>query len=208
VVTTVLVIALIAVSVALIAALAALAVFRTQARRGIAPPGKSPRRVLFPFVGRTLSQSALDAALRLARAEGAVLMPAYLIQVPFNLGLESSLPAECEGALPMMEAIEQRAQRAGVPVDARIERGRTYRHALSLLLEHERYDRIIVAATSRNGDGFSADDVAWLLEHAPGEIVVVRPGNGSRIEPLPAAVEVDPGESAAGSPPAAGAHAA
>jgi hypothetical protein len=183
VVTGVLVVALVAVSAGLVAALAALAAFAARAKRGAAPLAHPPRRVLFPFVGRTLSRSALESALRLARAEGAVLMPAYLIQVPFTLGLESPLPAECEGALPMLEAVEQRAEQFRVPVDARIERGRTYRHALARLLEHERYDRIIVAATSRNGDGFSADDVAWLLEHAPGEIAVVRPGNGSRIEP-------------------------
>jgi hypothetical protein len=90
----------------------------------------------------------------------------------------------------LLEAVEQRAEHFGVPVDARIERGRTYRHALARLLEHERYDRIIVAATSHNGDGFSADDVAWLLEHAPGEIVVVRPDNGSRLEPAAAALPV------------------
>ncbi len=184
--TGVLVVALIAVSIGLIAALVAFAAFVARVHRGAAPLAGAARRVLFPFVGRTLSQSALDSALRLARAEGAVLMPSYLIEVPFTLDLEGPLPAECEGALPMLEAVEQRADHFGVPVDARIERGRTYRHALARLLEHERYDRIIAAATSRNGDGFSADDVAWLLEHAPGEIVVVRPGNGNRVE-LPAA---------------------
>ena len=53
---------------------------------------------------------------------------------------------------------------------ARIERGRTYRHALRELLAHERYDRIVVAA-----DDIGSTDVAWLLEHADGEILVLRP---------------------------------
>ena len=197
--TRVLLVALIAVSIGLIAALVGFGAFVVRVHRGAAPLAGAARRVLFPFVGRTLSQSALDSALRLARAEGAVLMPSYLIQVPFTLDLEGPLPAECEGALPMLEAVEQRAEHLGVPVDARIERGRTYRHALARLLEHERYDRIIVAATSRNGDGFSAEDVAWLLEHAPGEIAVVRPGNGSRFE-LPA---VSPPVAAAATDPRA-----
>jgi hypothetical protein len=43
-----------------------------------------------------------------------------------------------------------------------------------VLIHHERYDRIVAAAASNNGDGFSADDVAWLLDRAPGEIVILR----------------------------------
>jgi nucleotide-binding universal stress UspA family protein len=137
-----------------------------------------PERILFPFAGRALSRRALDAALRLCRAEGATLVPAYLARVPLTLPMESPLPRQSREALPILEAIEQRAQKAGVPVDARIERGRTLRHAVLQLVEHERFDRIVTsAATGNNGsDGFSADDIAWLLDHAPGEIVVLHPG--------------------------------
>jgi hypothetical protein len=81
--------------------------------------------------------------------------------------------------MPLLEAIEQRAAREHVPVDARIERGRTYRHAIRELLEHERYDRIVVAAASEGADGFDAADIAWLLEHAAGEIVVLRPARAA-----------------------------
>lgn len=40
----------------------------------------------------------------------------------------------------------------------------------------ERYQRIVVAAAAPGAHGFVPDDVAWLLVHAPGEIVVLRPG--------------------------------
>ncbi len=55
--------------------------------------------------------------------------------------------------MSMLEAIEQRAGAQGVPVDARIERGRSYRHALARLLEHETFDRVVVSATANGGDG-------------------------------------------------------
>jgi hypothetical protein len=58
------------------------------------------------------------------------------------------------------------------------------RHALRELLETERYDRIVVAAAAGHTDGLSATDVARLLEHAPGEVVVLRPAD----EPALAAV--------------------
>jgi hypothetical protein len=154
-------------------AVAAWVVRGRRARRERPEPG--PGRVLFPFLGRALSTPALEAALRLARAEGATLVPAYLAEVPLHLPLDAALPRQSDRALTLLEAVEQRAHRCGVPVDARIERGRDVRHALRELLAHERYDRIVLAAATNGGDGFTTDDTAWLLAHAPGEIVVLRP---------------------------------
>ncbi len=131
-------------------------------------------RILFPFVGKQLSTPAFDAALRLARAEGATLVPAYLAIVPLSVHLDTPLKKEAEVALPMLEAIEQRAATQGVPVDSRIEPGRSVRHAFRLLLQHERFDRV-VAAGATDGDGFNSDDVAWMLENIPGEILILRP---------------------------------
>lgn len=132
-------------------------------------------RILFPFIGDRISQRTLDAALRLARAEHATLVPAYLITVPLNLSLAAPVPRQCERAMPLLETIEQRAARLDVPVDSRIETGRTPRHALEQLFEHEKFDRVVVSAASRRSEGFTSQDIAWLLEHAPGEIVVLRP---------------------------------
>jgi hypothetical protein len=137
----------------------------------------SGRRILFPYVGSQLSLSALDAALRIARVEEATLVPAYLVPVPMALPLESPIPRSCTQAFELQEAIEQRAAHAGVPVDGRIGRGRTIQHALRQLLDDERYDRIVVAAATAHTDGLSAREVAWLLEHAPGEVVVLRPAD-------------------------------
>lgn len=132
--------------------------------------------ILLPFTGTEISRRAIDAALRLARAEGATLMPAYLAQVPKQLPLDCAIPKEADSAMAMLEAIEQRASSQGVPVDARIERGRTYRHALARLLDHETFDRVVVSATATGASGFSGDDLVWLLEKAPAEVLILRPG--------------------------------
>jgi nucleotide-binding universal stress UspA family protein len=131
------------------------------------------RRILFPFVGETVSQPALDASLRLARAEHATLVPAYIATVPMKRSLDAPIPADCEAAMPLLEVIERRAARLAVPVDARIETGRTARHALRRLADHETFDRMVIPA-SESRDGFSAEDIAWLLENVDGEIVVLR----------------------------------
>lgn len=154
---------------------------RARTRRPSQPPVRLGGRILFPFVAEDLSQRALDAALRLATAEQATLVPVFLARVSLDLPLDAPLPHQCSMAVPLLEAIEQRATEAGVPVDSRIERGRNRRHALRQAIANERFDRIVMAAASQGSPGFDADDVAWLLENAPGEIVVLRPA-ATRLE--------------------------
>jgi len=168
-----------------IALLARVALDAVRARRRRSPAGSS--RILFPFIGGALSQPVLDATLRLARAEGATLVPAYLARVPMHLPLAAPLPRQCNEAMPLLEAIEHRASREGVAVDARIERGRTYRHALRELLQHEQQDRVVIAADTAGTDGFDAADIAWLLDHAGGEILVLRPAHDRHLR-APASV--------------------
>jgi nucleotide-binding universal stress UspA family protein len=151
-----------------------LAKSRQGAKAGAEPD--AVHHILLPFTGTEISRRAVDAALRLARAEGATLMPAYLAEVPKTLPLECPIPNEAAQAMAMLEAIEQRAGAKGVPVDARIERGRTYRHALARLLAEEDFDRVVVSAGATGTQGLSGDDLVWLLERAPAEVMILRPG--------------------------------
>jgi hypothetical protein len=175
--------------IALVAVLAATAVtlatayVRQWGRVRSHVPVAGARRILFPFVAEALSPSALDAALRLASTEQATLVPVFLARVSLDLPLETPLPQQSQVCLPLQEAIEQRATRVGVPVDARIERGRTYRHALRHAIAHQRFERIVIAAATENGPGFAAIDVRWLLDNAPGEIIVLRPSENEEIAP-------------------------
>jgi hypothetical protein len=148
------------------------------------PHRERPKRILFPFVASALSSSALKAALRIASAEGATLVPVFLARVPMNLPLEAPLPKQSESALMLQEAIEQRAAAYKVPVDARIERGRDNRHALRQAIGTCSYDRIVIAAAVQGCPGFDAGDVAWLLENAPGEIIVLRPADANHPVPV------------------------
>ena len=152
----------------------ALALLLWREQRGRRQLSPSPRRILFPIAGTRLSERALDAALRLARAENATLVPAYLATVPMRLPIETAIPRQCETAMPLLEAVEHRATAVGVAVDARLGAGRTIRHAVTRLFDDERFDRVIVTAGARSSD-FSGEDIAWLLDSAPTEVVVLRP---------------------------------
>jgi nucleotide-binding universal stress UspA family protein len=140
-------------------------------------PARAPstRTILLPLAGPAISRRAFEAAVRLARAEDATIMPAYLARVPLNLPLEAPLPAQCLASMPLLEAIEQRATQEGVRVDSRIGRGRSYRDALQRLVAAEHFDRIIVSATAERHAGLEGRDVDWLLERAPAEVLILRP---------------------------------
>jgi nucleotide-binding universal stress UspA family protein len=146
---------------------------RRRAAAAIAP--ERVHRILLPFTGASISRRAFDAAVRLARVENATLMPCFLATVPLNLPLDAPLPRQCATAMPLLEVIEQRAAAQNVPVDARIVRGRTYRDALRRELDEEKFDRVIVSATSNPGAGFSGDDLVWLLQRADAEVLILRP---------------------------------
>ena len=62
-----------------------------------------------------------------------------------------------------------------MPVDARIESGRTPIHALERLWEVERFDRIVVPAPTGREPGFTPEGLMWMLTNAPSETLVLRP---------------------------------
>ena len=78
-------------------------------------------------------------------------------------------------AMPLLEAVEHAALRAGVPVDARIESGRTPIHALQRLWDVEHFDRIIVPAPAGRRAGFTPKDLTWMLTNAPSQTLILRP---------------------------------
>jgi len=142
-------------------------------RRRNGKPGK--RRILIPFTRGHLDQSVLDASIRIARAEDATLVPAYLILVPLEFPLDAQMSQECARAIPLLDAVETAASREGIPVDARIESGRTPTHALERLWKAEHFDRIVVPAPAGREPGFTPKELEWLLTHAPSETVILRP---------------------------------
>jgi nucleotide-binding universal stress UspA family protein len=139
------------------------------------PQVASTRQILLPFTATTLSRRALEAAVRLAKVDGATLMPAFLATVPLTLSLDSPLPEQSRIGMPLLEAIAQRATADGVPIDSRVQPGRSYRHALARLLEREQFDRVIISAADNPRTGLSGRDLLWILDHANAEVLILRP---------------------------------
>jgi hypothetical protein len=85
-------------------------------RRRRRPDGRRRAgRILVPFTGGELDPTVLSAAIRIARAEDATLVPAYLIVVPLELMADAPMQRQVTVAMPLLEAVEHAALRAGVP---------------------------------------------------------------------------------------------
>src|SRR5579862_2557049 len=165
------------VAVVIVAAVLVTIGFAVGARRrkpAVATAG-SARRVLVPFTGGELEPTVLSAAIRIARAEQATLVPAYLLVVPLELPPDAPVHQQVAVAMPLLEAVENASLRAGVPVDARVESGRTPIHALQRLWQVEHFDRIVAPAPAGRDPGFTPKDLTWMPVHAPSELVILRP---------------------------------
>ena len=160
-----------------VAAVLALAGFVAWPHRGgrRTVTASSNKRVLVPFTGGALEPTVLAAAIRIARAEEATLVPAYLLVVPFELPPDAAVQQQVAVAMPLLEAVENASLRAGVPVDARVESGRSPVHALQRLWQVEHFDRIVAPAPAGRDPGFTPKDLTWMLLHAPSELVILRP---------------------------------
>ena len=167
-------IVLIAILAAVVLVLADTLAYRSRTPRALRIP-RGGRRILVPFSGGELDPDVLNAAIRIAHAEQAILVPAYLLVVPLEYSEDSPVAKEVTIAMPLLEAVEHAALRAGVPVDARIEKGRTPTHALARLWDVETFDRDVAPARAGGHGGFSPKDLTWILTHAPTETLVLRP---------------------------------
>ena len=63
---------------------------------------------------------------------------------------------------------------------AREPRAHRARRAAQAARGQEEFDRVVVPAAAQGQSGFKEDDVAWLLEHVPAEVVILRPGPEDR----------------------------
>jgi nucleotide-binding universal stress UspA family protein len=132
-------------------------------------------RVLLPFTGTGARADCPERVDSHRPGGGRDARSAYLIVTPLEFALDAPMHQQVAAAMPLLEAVEQAALRAGVPVDCRIESGRPPTHALERLWAVEHFDRIVAPAASSRSPGFSPKDLLWILTNAPSETVLLRP---------------------------------
>ena len=127
-----------------------------------------------------------QAAIRIARAEEAVLVPAYLLIVPLRTGgLAAARPGQAGDA----RARGGRARgAAGGRTGGRPDREGPHATQPAAPVGGRAFDRIVAPAPADGRGGFTEKELAWLLLNAPTETLVLRPrrpGRGTACTPPP-----------------------
>jgi nucleotide-binding universal stress UspA family protein len=147
----------------------------------IASPFGRSRRLLLPFTGGEPPEPLVELAVRLARAERAELVLAYLLIVPLRFAENDPSEEERLAAERRVEVAKRHAERLGIVPRTRVECGRSFTHALRRIWGTGGFDVTVVSATP--GRRPSPAEASWILEHAPHQVVVLRPGSAT---PAPA----------------------
>ena len=141
-----------------------------------ARPPAARRRILLPFTGQAISRRAFDAAVRLARAEDATIMPAFLARVPRHLAARRAAARAVPCGMPLLEAIEQRARSAGRRRRrAHQPRAHLPRRAAPPARRGAASTASSCRPTANPRNGLTGDDLEWLLEQVPAEVLILRP---------------------------------
>ena len=152
---------------------------RSRLRGRRSERAQAVHQILLPFTGTAISRRAVDAALRLARAEEATLMPAYLARSRSSCRSSARYPprrprrCRCwrrsSSAPPPRASPSTPASSAAAPTAMPSPACSTARASTGSSSRRPRAPR-----------GFSGDDLVWLLEKAPAEVLILRPGPEDR----------------------------
>ena len=132
-------------------------------------PLVSSRIVLLAFTGPLVPRRGLETALAGEVGTGLTIVAAHLLRVPLHLPIDAQVVEGEARARELLAAVQVRGARAGVRVVARIARGRSYRHALGVLLADGGYARVVLSRAPAFAIGRLVDTVACELVVVPPE---------------------------------------
>ena len=136
--------------------------------RPVVLPQASSRIVLLAFTGPLVPRRGVATALAGEVDGGATIVAAHLLGVALHLPMDAPVVEGEARARELLGAVQARVAKAGVPAVTRIARGRSYRHALAVLLADGDYARVVVARPP-------AFDMGRLVDTVGCELVVVPP---------------------------------
>lgn len=147
---------------ALVVALAAALAYRSRPPSALRIP-RMARRILLPFTVARSTRPSWTPRSESHRPKTPCSSPPTCSSSRSSTAKDSPLHEQVAVAIPPFEAIEHRALRCGIPVDARIEKGRTPTHALARLFQVEQFDQVVAPAPANGGGGFTPKDLTWIL---------------------------------------------
>ena len=104
------------------------------------------QRILVPVSGKVTSERAVELACRLGQAQKAEIVLAYVIEVPFTLSLNTTLPDEEARGQEALRTARFIVQQHGLPVRTRIVPHRYAWDGILHLAREEQADAVVMSA--------------------------------------------------------------
>ncbi len=131
-------------------------------------------RILVPVDGTRLTDEMMVLGCQLAADKGATIDAVYVVQVPMNLPLDATMPEERERGRSVLDAALAVAQEFRVEAWPHLVAARTVGRAVVQTAEEWDADVVIMGAVRRRrlDDRLLDDSAAYVLRHAPGEVLL------------------------------------
>ncbi len=131
-------------------------------------------RILVPVVGTRLSDEMMVLGCQLATEKNAVMDLVYVVEVPMQMPLDATLPNKRQRGRHVLDAAMAVAREFGVEAWPHLVSARTPGRAIVDAAREWDSDVVILGAvrTQRLDGRLVGDTVAYILRHAPGEVLL------------------------------------
>ena len=131
-------------------------------------------QLLVPIVGSRITDEMMVLACQLATEKQSAVDALYVIEVPFNLPLDASLPAEREKAKVLLDQAAVVADQFGVTMTPIVVTARAAGRAIVDEAKERRSEVIILGATRRRrfNERALGGTIDYVLQHAPCEVLI------------------------------------
>ena len=131
-------------------------------------------RILVPVDGTRLTDEMMVLGCQLAADKGATIDAVYVVEVPMNLPLDATMPEERKRGRRVLDAALAVAQEFGVEAWPHLVASRTVGRAVVQTAEEWDADVVVMGAVRRRrlDDRVLDDSAAYVLRHAPGEVLL------------------------------------
>ena len=144
--------------------------------RGAQPKRLNEHRIIVPVLDSVGSMQAAELACQLAIERHAKVVLAYVIEIPFTLGLDVPLPSVEERAWRLLQHAEAIVKEYDAQVELRLLRHRKTEDAIVELAREIGAETIVIGAATAPWWSLSRIEstVSSLLQHAPCQVVVAK----------------------------------
>jgi APA family basic amino acid/polyamine antiporter len=131
-------------------------------------------QLLVPIVGSRITDEMMVLACQLATEKKSAVDALYVIEVPFNLPLDASLPKERENAQALLEQAAVVADQFGVTMTPIVVTARAAGRAIVDEAKDRRSEVIILGATRKRRftERAFGGTIDYVLQHAPCEVLI------------------------------------